>query len=96
MAELTDREKKIVLIKYIIHGVSPFQEAPIEVRSQMLQVAMKFMGFDYDESEMLDLGEAILAVQQESNDRQMGFLQKHPDLLKSALNNLSKGNDLFK
>lgn len=96
MAELTEREKKIVLIKYIIHGVSPFQEAPIEVREQMLMVAMKFMGMDYNKPEMLDLGDAILAVQKESNDRQMGFLQKHPDLLKSALNNLSKGNDLFK
>ena len=58
MVELTDRERKIILIKYIIHGNSPFAETPLSTRVQMLQSALKLSGIKYDESEMLDLGEA--------------------------------------
>ena len=95
MVELTDREKKIVLIKYIIHGVSPFAEAPLETRVQMLQAALKNYGLKYEESEMLDIGEACLKVQQEVNDSNLGFLQHNKGLVNRALKMMNKGNERF-
>lgn len=95
MVELTEREKKIVLIKYIIHGNSPFAEAPLETRVQMLQAALKVSGIKYDEAELLDLGEAILAVQQDTNDSSIGFLHTNKSLVDKALAMFGKGNDRF-
>lgn len=95
MAELTEREKKIIFIKYIIHGVSPYSEMPLETRVQMLQAALKFTGTKYNEAEMLDLGEAILAVQKSVNDSIMGFLSKNKSLVKEALSRMGRGNDRF-
>ncbi len=95
MVELTDREKKIILIKYIIHGNSPFTEAPLETRVQMLQAALKLSGINYEESEMLDLGEAILECQKNSNDSSLGFLKSNKGLVDKALSMLGKGNDRF-
>ena len=95
MVELTDREKKIVLIKYIIHGVSPFQETPLETRVQMLQAALKSYGLNYVESEMMDIGEACLKVQQEVNDSNLGFLRHNKGLVNRALKMMNKGNERF-
>ena len=96
MAELTDREKKIVLIKYIIHGVSPYSEAPLDIREQMLIAALNYYGINYQESEMLDIGEAILKTQQDVNDSCMGFLKSNKSLVKEALKRMGKGNERFK
>ena len=93
MAELTDREKKIILIKYIIHGTSPYSETPIDVRVQMLQASAKLYGLEYEEQDWLDLGEAILKVQQEINDSCMGFLKTNKELVTRAIKNIGKGND---
>jgi len=93
MAELNDREKKLVLIKYVIHGVSPFSEAPLETRVNMLRASMKFLGLEYVESEMLDLGEAILDLQKRSSETMLGFLHKNPDLVRQAIENANMGND---
>ena len=95
MAELTEREKKIVLIKYIIHGNSPFSEAPLETRVQMLQAALKLSGIRYNEAELLDLGEAILAAQQATNDSSLGFLKNNKSLVDRALAMFGNGNDRF-
>lgn len=95
MVELTDREKKIVLIKFIIHGNSPFSHTPLETRVQMLQAALKLSGITYDESEMVDLGEAIIQVQKDSNDSSMGFLKKNKSLVDMALKRLGAGSDRF-
>jgi hypothetical protein len=95
MVELTEREKKIVLIKYIIHGTSPYDTTPVPQRVQMLEAAVKTLGIKYDDVEMQDLGEAILEIQKDSNDSLQGFLQNNPDLVKQALKRLGQGNDRF-
>ena len=46
---LTDKEKKIVLIKYIIHGVSPFDKASIDTRVRMLKSAVEKCGMLYND-----------------------------------------------
>lgn len=93
MVELTEREKKIILIKYVLHGVSPFSEAPLETRVQMLEAALKTSGIDYNEGELLDIGQAILDVQNNVNDSVLGFLQNNKGLVQQALNMIGKGND---
>ena len=93
MVELTEREKKIVLIKYIIHGTSPYDGAPLETRIQMLEAALKTSGIEYNQGELLDIGQAILDVQNNANDSAMGFLQNNKGLVAQALKMMGKGND---
>jgi hypothetical protein len=95
MVELTDREKKIVLIKFIIHGNSPFSKTPLSIRVQMLEAALKLSGIKYNEPEMIDLGEAIIQVQKDSNDSSMGFLKNNKSLIDMALKRLGAGGDRF-
>ena len=78
MAELTDREKKIILIKFIMHGMSPYTELRVEDREKHLIAAMEMLGYAYDKNEMLDLGEAILRVQQQVIDSASGFINSVP------------------
>lgn len=89
----TEREVKIVLIKYIIHGVSPFKDAPLETRIKMLKTAAAQFGLDYEEKEWLELGKEILAVQQQVNDNAANFLSSNKDLYRAALRNIKDGND---
>jgi len=96
MVELTDREKKIILIKYIIHGVSPYDQLPLDVREQMLIASLKTMGLKYDKTEMLDLGEAILSVQGDHKQSLIGFLQSNKEATKRAMDMMGRGNDRFK
>jgi len=93
MAELTEREKKIVLIKYIIHGTSPYDSIPLDQRVQMLEASLKTSGIEYDSTELLDLGSAILEVQKNANDSIQGFLNNNKGLVQQALGMLGKGND---
>ena len=86
MAELTDREKKIILIKFIIHGNSPYTNLSIDDREKHLIATMQLLGFDYDKDEMLDLGESILQVQQQVIDSASGFINSLPkDVIAKAM-----------
>jgi len=84
------------MIKYIIHGVSPYQDTPLEIRAQMLEAVLKTMGIKYTTSELVDLGEAVIKVQQNCNDSLMGFLKTNKGLVKQALSMMGKGNDRLK
>ena len=85
MAELTEREKKIVMIKYIMHGVGPFQHTSVETRENMLIASLKILGFEYNKDEMLDIGQAVLATQQEFIDKGAGFLELNNQTVRKAL-----------
>jgi|TARA_R110002096_G_scaffold296525_2_gene491000 hypothetical protein len=93
MIPLTSKEKKIVLIKYIIHGVSPFAEASLDIRIKMLKSAMKKIGLHYDEEEMLSIGEQCLEVQGSLNNSMMDYIKGHKDMVIKAHQELHKGND---
>ncbi len=54
---------------------------------------MKFMGMNYDEREMLAIGDECLAFQQKVNDNNMNFLKKHPEEVKIAARDIKHGND---
>jgi hypothetical protein len=95
MVELTDREKKIVLIKFIMHGAGPFQFLPVNLREKELIIAMRAHGFDYNKDEMLDLADAIVETQQRVLDFQVNFLEnfKSADVemaLKHAMDSFKK------
>ena len=86
MVELTEREKKIVMIKFVMHGVGPYQNLSVDEREKHLIAALQIMGIQYDRDEMLDLGEAILAVQQSMIDSARGFINLIPkDQVANAL-----------
>jgi hypothetical protein len=90
---LTDREKKIVLIKYIIHGVSPFDKAPIDTRVRMLKSAVEKCGMLYDDMEMQSIGQECLDLQGGLNTGLMDFIKSNKDMVVKAHQELHKGNE---
>lgn len=88
MAELTQREKKIVLIKFIMHNDGPFSKLPMHIRETMLISSMKLLGMDYDKNEMLDIGEAVVNLQHQVNQAGAAFLDKNKPLVDDALKHL--------
>lgn len=93
---LTDREKKITLIKYIIHGVSPFSEAPLHTRIKMLKAAVEKSGLHYDENELMILGQQCLDLQSSLNNGLMDYIKNNKDMVIKAHQELHKGNDSLK
>lgn len=92
----TDKEKKIILIKYIVHGVSPFSEAHLGVRLKMFKAAIEKCGMVYDDDELQLLGQEILQLQSGLNNDMMEFIRDNNDLLTRAHIEIEKGNDGFK
>ena len=92
---LTEREEKIILIKYIIHGVSPFYDSPLETRIKMLQSAAEICGYDYNDAEFQEIGRAVLATQQKVNEKLQKFVDDNQDLYKTVMRDLKAGNDMI-
>lgn len=90
---LTPREEKIILIKYIIHGVSPFAETPLETRVKMLQAAAEICGYGYDDAEWQEIGRACLATQEKINMKLAGIIKNNDDLYRTTMRNIKDGND---
>lgn len=90
---LTDKEKKIVLIKYIVHGVSPFSEASINTRLKMLKSAVEKCGMKYDDDELQMIGQECLELQGQLNSGLMEFLRANKDLIAKAHQEIEKGNE---
>ena len=83
MAELTDREKKLVYIHMIMHSpATPFGNMPLETRENMLSVCLKLRGIEYDQREMLDLGQAVVEERKLMMQSGIGFLDKNKGMLK--------------
>lgn len=91
--KLTEREEKIILIKYIIHGVSPFQNAPLEVRVKMLEAAALICGYEYDDAEFQEIGRACLATQEKITFNLGKFVKENQDLIKTVMSSLKDGNE---
>lgn len=83
MAELTEREKKMVYIHMIMHSPSgPYENMPLETRENMLAVCLKMRGMEYDQREMLDLGQAIVVERSLMLQAGAGFLDKNKGIMK--------------
>jgi len=96
MIDLTEREKKLCLIKYIIHGASPFSEAPLELRVKMFKAACQILEWEYNEKDLLELGQAALNFQGYVNAHLTSFIEQNNSLLKMAHTSMDKGNESFK
>jgi len=90
---LTDKEKKIVLIKYIVHGVSPFDKASIDTRVRMLKSAVEKSGMIYDDAEMQSIGQECLDLQGKLNIGLMDFIKSNKDMVIKAHQEIHKGNE---
>ena len=90
---LTDKEKKIVLIKYIIHGVSPFAEASLETRIRMLKEAVEKCGMKYNDAEMQEIGQECISLQGVLNDKLMSYVTHNKDVVIKAHQEIHKGNE---
>ena len=93
---LTDKEKKIVLIKYIIHGVSPFDKASIDTRVRMLRSAVEKCNMTYNDMEMQSIGQECLDLQGKLNTGLMDFIKSNKDMVIKAHQELHKGNEPLK
>ena len=83
MAELTEREKKLVYIHMIMHSpASEFANMPLETRENMLAVVMKLRGMEYDQREMLDLGQAVVEERKLMTGAGVKFLDNNKDMMK--------------
>jgi|TARA_B110000438_G_scaffold46724_1_gene46912 two-component SAPR family response regulator len=89
----TDREKKIVLIKYIIHGVAPFSEAPLGTRIKMLKAAVEKCGMVYNDDELMQIGQECIELQGQLNSGLMEFLRANKDMIVKAHQEIDKGNE---
>ena len=90
---LTDKEKKIVLIKYIIHGVSPFDKAPLGTRVRMLKAAVERLGMVYDDDELMQIGQECIDLQGNLNSGLMEFIRANKDMVIKAHQEIHKGNE---
>ncbi len=93
MVELNEREKKIVLIKFIMHNDGPFSKLPMDVRETMLATTCKLLDYEYDKDAMLDLGNAILDVQKAVHSSGEQFMNANADTIKEALKHMNLGKD---
>ena len=93
---LTDREQKIVLVKFIIHGNSPYADVPLGTRIKMLKVAVEKSGLIYDENELMIIGQQCLDVQAKLNNNLMDFIKGNKDMVIKAHQELDNGNDSLK
>tara|TARA_B110000467_G_scaffold155607_1_gene168083 strand:- start:402 stop:752 length:351 start_codon:yes stop_codon:yes gene_type:complete len=90
---LTDKEKKIVLIKYIIHGTSPFAETSLEIRIRMLKEAVEKCGMTYNDAEMQEIGQECITLQGMLNSKLMGYVTSNKDVVIKAHQEIHKGNE---
>jgi len=93
MMAFTDREKKIILVKYVIHGVSPFTEAPLGKRVKMLKAAVEKAGLNYDEEELMGIGEEIIDFQGNVNEVLKKFISDNREMVVQANKEIHKGNE---
>lgn len=60
----------------------PFQNMPLETRENMLAVCMKLRGMEYEQREMLDLGQAVVEERKLMMASGVGFLDKNKEIMK--------------
>jgi len=80
MAELTDREKKIVIIQNTI--ANPLmRDVPFDTTKAALVSMFNIMNFNWTDTEVTDLVLAINEVHKETHQAAMRVLDKHKDKL---------------
>ena len=81
MAELTEREKKILSFMFVMMNPQ-MQGVPFSVKDGLIRTMFLMAGRKFDEVEMSDLGEACKAEIKSLMQGGMKFIDKHKDSLK--------------
>ena len=81
MAELTDREKKIVHAMNIMNNPQ-FSQAPFELKTNALKSVLLVCGYKWNEEEMTDIMWAIGAEIKAENQNALKMLDKYKDQFK--------------
>ena len=89
MVELTEREKKIVMIKFIMHNDGPFSQLPMGTRENMLAASLKIMNMEYNKDEMLDIGQAVVDLQHNFVKSGQQFMQANAGAFQEALKHMN-------
>lgn len=82
MVELTDREKKIVILQNVMANPE-MKSVPFETQQAATKAMWLVMGFDWNDDEITDMLLAINEVHKETHDSAMGKLDKYKHLLTS-------------
>ncbi len=83
MAELTERERKI--IRYMNIMANPnLQKVPFEVKDGLIRTIFMVGRIKFDEDEMTDLARAINEELNNITKDGLGFLDKHKDSFKGV------------
>lgn len=82
MVELTDREKAIVHTMFFM--MNPLtMKVPIQLRATALSTMLKIRKLNFEIPELQDFTHAIEQEQKDSVAEGFGFLNAHPEIMKS-------------
>ena len=76
MAEFSDREKKIIHTMTILQNPM-LKSVPPELKKTLLTANLNLAGLQFDEREIIDLHEGVMAEQQAVLQRGLKFMDKH-------------------
>lgn len=81
MAELTDREKKIIHMVNTMNNPT-YKDAPFQLKTTVLQSVLLSAGYEWNESEMTDLMQAIGEEVKSAYQHGLKLLDKYKDNFK--------------
>ena len=81
MAELTDREKKIIHAMNVMNNPT-YGNAPFEIKTKALQAVLLVAGYDWNEEEMTDIMQAIGKEIEDAQKASLKMLDKYKNQFK--------------
>ena len=82
MVELTPREKAIIHTIFFMMNPATMK-VPINLRASALQTMLKVRKINFELAELQDFSHAIEQEQKDAISESFGFLNAHPEILKS-------------
>lgn len=79
--EFSEREIKIVQSMLVLMNPQ-LSQVPPDMKKQIITTTLNLRGIQFDEREIIDIGNACVEEQKAVTQKAMSILQKHPELLK--------------
>ena len=87
MAEFNDREKKIIHTMTILQNPL-LKDVPPELKKTLLTANLNLAGLEFNEREIIDLHEGVMAEQKAVLQKGLGFMSKHGIAAAEAMKHL--------
>lgn len=87
MAEFNDREIKIIHTMTILQNPM-LKDVPPELKKTLLTANLQLRGLEFDEREIIDLHEAVMAEQKLVLQKGLAFMNKHGASVTEAMKHL--------